>query len=373
MKSVGIICEYNPFHYGHEYHIRKVKELFPNHKIILVLNGDFTQRGDISLINKWKKTEIALNYVDLVVELPFVFGTQSADVFTFGAIQILKALKAKAVVFGSESDDIHKFEEFVDIQNSSEYDLLVKHYLNLGYNYPTSLSKALADISGSEIKSPNDLLALGYVRNLKGSGIKAVSIKRTNDYLSLELDNRIVSGTSIRNALKEGKDVSNYVPLLSHYFLNNSKFIDDYYDLLKYKIISEDISKYQSVDEGIESRIKKSVLVSNSYEELVKNIKTKRYTYNKICRMLLHILAGFTKEEAARCKEIKYIRVLGFNKEGQKYLNFIKKNCTIPIITKFEKNNEMLDIESRVSSIYNLIKCDDNLLEHEHKVIKKDD
>ena len=120
MKSVGIVCEYNPFHFGHEYHINKVRELFPNHMIILVLNGDFTQRGDVSLISKWKKTEIALSYADLVVELPFVFGTQSADIFTYGAVQILKALKVQAVVFGSESDDIHKFEEFVSIQNSHE-------------------------------------------------------------------------------------------------------------------------------------------------------------------------------------------------------------------------------------------------------------
>lgn len=372
MKSVGIICEYNPFHFGHVYHIEKVKELFPNHLIILVLNGNFTQRGDISLIDKWKKTEIALNYVDLVVELPFVFGTQSADIFAYGAIQILKYLKVDSVVFGSECDDVKKLEQLSKIQDTSRYNVLVKNYLELGYNYPTSLSKALSEICGDKVDSPNDLLALGYVRNLRGSGIKAYSIKRTNNYLDVNLNGKIVSATSIRKALKEGKDVSKYVPKVCYRYLENVKFIDDYFDLIKYKIMSEYISKYQTVDEGIENRIKKYIQSSNNFEELVSNIKTKRYTHNKICRMLIHILTGFTKEEALKFKEISYIRVLGFNKYGQSYLNKIKKECEVPIITKFEKDNEMLEIEARVSSIYNLRKNDDILMEHQHKIIKDD-
>lgn len=368
MKSVGIICEYNPFHNGHVYHIQKVRELFPDHSIVLVMSGNFTQRGEVSLIDKWKKTDIALNYVDLVIELPFVFASQSADVFARGACDILKYLNVDALVFGSECNDVVSLEKFAKVQDTLEYNDLVKKYLDEGFNYPTCLSKALFDICGETVSSPNDLLGLSYIKNLRGSSIKCISIKRTNDYLDKKLGGFISSGTSIRNALKEGKDIIEYVPMCSYNYLNNVRFTSDYFDLIKYRILSDDISRYQTVDEGIENRLKKVISTVNSLDELIEKIKTKRYTYNKICRMLIHILTGFTKEEANNLKT-SYIRVLGFNESGKKYLKEVKKVCSIPIIVNFEKNNSYLNIESRVSSVYNLIKKDDSLSEHQHKPI----
>ena len=366
MKSVGIICEYNPFHNGHVYHIKKVKDLFPDHIIILILSGNFTQRGEVSLIDKWKKTDIALNYVDLVVELPFVFASQSADIFARGACDILKSLNADALVFGSESDDISSLKKFAKVQETKKYNSLVKEYLEKGFNYPTSLSRALDDICGDSIKSPNDLLGLSYVRELIGSNVKVFSIKRSNNYLDKSLSDKISSGMSIREALKNGKDIKRYVPKCSYEYLKNVHFTSDYFDFIKYKIISEDISKYQTVDEGIENRLKSVINKVNSLEELILKVKTKRYTYNRISRMLIHILTGFTKDEA-KCIKSRYIRVLGFNKKGQSYLRSIKKLCNIPIITKYD--NKYLDIESRVSNIYNLIKKEDDLSEHQHKPI----
>lgn len=371
MKTVGIICEYNPFHLGHVYHINQIKKMYPESIIVLVLSGNFTQRGDASLIDKWKKTEIALNYVDLVIELPFVFACQSADLFALGACDILKHLNVDVLVFGSESDDVKRLYDFSIIQDSSEYNLKVKEYLDLGYNYPTSLSNALEDICGDSVRSSNDLLALSYIKNLKNSNIKCVSIKRTNDYLNSEITGEITSGTSIREALKKGKDVSKYVPDVCLKYLKNLHFIDDYFDLLKYKIISEDISKYQTVDEGIHNRIKKVINEVNSFDDLLDKVKSKRYTYNKIRRMMLHILVGFTKKEAKELSKTEYIRVLGFNDNGRKYLKKVKNECEIPILLNYKKGFEGLDLESRVSMIYNLINKDDDLLEHEHKVIIK--
>ena len=337
MKTVGIVCEYNPFHYGHVYHIMKVKELYPDSLIVLILSGNFTQRGDASLIDKWKKCDIALNYVDLVIELPFVFASQSADLFCMGATDILKALEVDAFVFGSECNDLDKFMKIARVQKSDEYNSYVKKYMNLGFNYPTSMSKALNDVYGETIDSPNDLLGLCYVKNLMDSSVEVRTIKRTNDYLSLNLSGKVSSGTSIREALRKGEDIKEYVPLDSYTYLNNVKFIDDYFDLIKYKIISEDISKYQSVDEGFENRIKKVINECENIDELVHKVKSKRYTYNRIRRMLVHILVGFTKKEAS-CLKTEYIRVLGFNKKGRNYLNSIKKRCSLPIITKLEKN-----------------------------------
>ena len=366
MKSVGIICEYNPFHYGHLYHINKIKEMFPNYVIIAVINGFFTQRGDVSIIDKWEKVKVALNYVDLVIELPFVFGTQSADIFTKGACDLLKFLKVDAFVFGSESNDLDKLKKIVKIQESDEYNKKVKDYMKKGINYPTSLALSLKDFGIVLENNPNDLLGIGYIRNLDGVNIK--TIKRTNDYHDLNL-NEISSGTSIRKALKDGIDIKKYVPFESYNSLNDLHFFDDYFDLLKYKILStDDLSIYQTVDEGIENKIKKVILKAHNIEELINLVKSKRYTYNKLKRMFLHILCSFTKEETKRCDNIEYIRVLGFNDKGKRYLNYIKKQCEVPILSNYDDSYEMMRIENRVSNIYN-IKKDDFLEEYKHKPI----
>ena len=153
MPVIGIIAEYNPIHLGHIYQIKKAKEYFPNSIIILITNGPFTQRGNISILNKWDKTKICLeNQIDLVVELPFAYATQSADIFAASAIKILNYLKIDTLVFGSESNDLNKLEQIVDTQlNNKNYDKLVKHYLKTGINYPTAMSKALFDILGYTI------------------------------------------------------------------------------------------------------------------------------------------------------------------------------------------------------------------------------
>lgn len=362
MKSVGIICEYNPFHNGHLYHLEKVKELYKDYTIILVMSGNFTERGDVSIINKCSKTNIALEYgVDLVIELPYVFATESADKFAKASIQILDMLKVEAIVFGSESNDIKKLETLADIQlNNKKYNRLIKSFLDDGYNYPTALSKSLETISGKKIDSPNDILGISYIREIKklNSKIKPVCIKRNNDYNSLDLNDNITSASSIRNALKNGDNVSKYVPSLTNeYLTKNIHLNDQYFKLLKYKIITtSDLEKYQTVDEGIENRIKKYIIKSKSLDELILKIKTKRYTYNKLNRMFSHILCDFTKEEARLCTDIEYIRVLGFNIKGRQYLNFIKKNVEIPIITNFSTiKNKMLNIEFRTTCVYSSI------------------
>jgi predicted nucleotidyltransferase len=377
MKSVGIICEYNPFHNGHLYHLNKVRQMFPDHSIIMVLGGHFLQRGEPSIINKWDKTKIALEYgVDLVVELPFAFATQSADTFAKGAIQLLKSLNVSYLVFGSESNDVEKLTKLAKIQiDNKEYDNLVKKYLDEGVNYPTALSKALSEIDSTTVTTPNDILGITYIREIikEKADIKALTIQRTNDYHSLELDNDIVSATSIRKALQDKLEVKNYVPEMTYEYLQSDlHFLDSYYSILKYKILTSlgNLSNYQTVDEGIENRISKYITTSMSTDELIKNIKTKRYTYNKIRRMLTHIMCNFTKDEAKSMTNISYIRILGFSKLGREYLNQNRKNITLPIITKYEKNIPMLDLEMRATSVYASI-LDENkkriLIEAEYK------
>lgn len=370
MNIIGIICEYNPFHNGHLYHLNKIKEMYPDSYIILVMSGSTTERGCLSIINKWDKTSIALNYgIDLVVELPFTFASQSADLFCYGSMKILNYLKVNKIVFGSESNNIEMLTKMASIQlNNNEYDNLVKEYLKEGYNYPTALSKSLKDITNIEINEPNDILGIGYIREIlkNNYNIEPICIKRTNDYNSLALDNEIVSATSIRNALLNNIDVSKYVPSYTLNFLKDLRFIEEYYELLKYKIISEidNLNIYQTVDEAIIPRIKKYIYNSNNLDELIQNIKTKNYTYNKLKRMFIHILFSFTKEEANNI-DIEYIRILGFNNRGKEYLNKIKKEMNIPLITKY--NNKYLYIENRITNIINI--KHNGLQEYEYKPI----
>ena len=360
MKKIGIICEYNPFHNGHLYHLKKIKEKYPDSLIVLVMSSCFTQRGNISILTKEEKTRIALSYgIDLIVELPFVFASQSADVFAKGAISILKELDVDYLVFGSETNDVTKLEEMANIQlNNSQYEELVKEYIKEGISYPTAMSKAIKKITNLDITTPNDLLGLSYIKEIirQKTKIIPITIKRTNDFHSTDLKGQIVSATAIRKALKEDKDIKDFVPEITYNFLKNKKE-NNYYPLLKYKVIieKEEIKRYQTVDEGIENRIINNINKCQTTSELIEKIKTKRYTYNKLSRMLIHILTSLTKEEGQE-QELKYIRVLGFNNFGKDYLNNIKKDLSLPLITNIKKKDEdLLKIDIRVEKIYALI------------------
>lgn len=371
MHVIGVIAEYNPFHKGHLYQINKIKEKYPNSLLVVVTSSSFTQRGNISLLNKWDKTKIALdNNVDLVVELPFVYSTQSSDLFAEGAISILNTLKIDTLVFGTERENISDLELLADIQiNNIEYQDKVKEYLSQGLNYATSTNKALEDLTSIKVDTPNDLLALSYIKQIKKHNypIKYLNIKRTTSYHGSEVLDNITSASNIRKLYLSDNYIDNLVPFDKKYLYKID--MNKYYDILKYKILAEDtsISKYQTVDEGIESRIIKSIYISNNYEELIQNIKTKRYTYNKISRMLLHILVGFTKEEANNIS-IDYIRILGFTRSGQEYLNKIKKELSIPLVIGYKKNiSKVLDIELKATKIYALV-TDMSLIKREYQI-----
>lgn len=372
MKTIGIIAEYNPFHNGHIYHLEKIKELFPDSRLVLVLSGNFTQRGLPSIINKWDKTKIALQYgIDLVIELPYPFATQSADIFAKGAIEILNEINCDYLVFGSESNNIEELKELANIQiNNPEFDSLTKKYLDKGFNYPTAMNKALKDITGNEITLPNDLLGLSYIKEIikQNSKIIPMTIKRTNNYHDISIENNIASATSIREALKNDTDISKNVPNSTLDIIKNSPiFLDDYFEYFKYQVYTnKDLSKILDVDEGIENKIIKVIDDVNNFDEFIEKIKTKRYTYNKIIRMINHILCEFTKEENQNYKHVKYLRILGFSKVGKTILKEIKKTTMLPIITKFSNIPELI-LEKRITSIYSIPLNNNNLIKQEYQ------
>lgn len=374
--AVGVIAEYNPFHNGHMYHLKKIKEMFPNEEIIAVISSSFTQRGEPSIINKWDKTDICLKAgIDLVIELPYVFSTESADYFSYGALTILEKLGVDKFVFGSETNDIDIFKKIVDIQlNNEDFDKLVKIYLKFGNNYPTALSLALKDLDGEVLTLPNDLLGISYVKIIKENNykIKPFCIKRTSDYNSLSIDNNISSATAIRKALEENKDVSFLVPDFVLEKFSELHFKEDYFKFLKYKIMLDDnLERYQTVDEGLGFKLKKEIISSTSYDELIEKTKSKRYTQNRINRMLNHILCNFTKEKKSKCQDLEYIRILGFNDKGQIFINKNKKKCDLPIISNFSKNKSvMMEQEFIATLVYASIldeKRKKELIEKEYK------
>lgn len=373
MNIIGLITEYNPFHNGHKYQIDKIKKMYPDSIIIVVTSSHFTQRGEISLLDKWTKTKISLSMgIDMVIELPFIFSTQSADTFAHASIKLLNELKIDTLVFGSETNDIELFKKLADIQlNNNDFNALVAKFLDKGDNYPTALSNALKVLNNDTVIKPNDLLAVSYTKEvlLQNPNINLVSIKRTNDYHDTTSNEEIVSASNIRTKLINNEDISKLVPSITYEYIkdvkpNNEKL----FELLKYKIISENnLEKFLTVDEGIENRLFNNILESNSLEEFISKIKTKRYTYNKLNRMFIHILVGLTKVDKQNYNSPSYIRILGMNKKGQEYLSSIKKEITLPIISKFIKDNKELSLEFKATCIYSLLVNKQELIEQEYK------
>ncbi len=362
MKIVGIIVEYNPFHNGHKYHIDCVKKMFPNSIIIAVMSGNVVQRGQFSLLSKSDKTKLALSYgVDIVLDLPFVFANQAANIFASKSLEILNHFKISDLVFGSETCDVDLYKELAKVQlRSDEYNELVKQFMKKSYNYPTSCAMALEKIKGNKIDLPNDILGLAYTKAIieNDYDINVHTIKRTNSYHSEELQ-EISSATSIRKALNENNDIKISVPSLTYQTISKCEcvFTESYFEFIKYRINTssiEDLSKIHLVTEGLENRIKSVINVVNDYEELVDSLTTKRYTRARISRVLMNVLVNFKKSDNLITEEEKYFRLLGMTKNGQKYLKQIKKR--VDYITNI-KNSSLycIELELRVAELYKTI------------------
>ena len=332
--------------------------MFPNSIIIAIIDGYFGQRGNISFITKEDKVKDAIaNNVDLVIELPILFATQSADTFSSKAIELLNELHINKLCFGSESNNLDVLTMIADKQLEDDFDIKVKGYLKEGVNYPTALKKALN--IDFDFNNPNDLLAISYIKAIKKNNynITPVSIKRTNEYHDLNSDDIIISASNIRSKIIKGTDVTKYVPTLNEYHYN------DYLKYLKISILNNDIKSILDVDEGLDNKLITDINKSSNLDELIASVKSKRYTYNKINRMFIHILLGIKKEDANINNE--YLRILGFNEKGKDYLNSIKKNISLPLYNN-KLESKVKDYELKSSQIYDLIN-NTNTYEYEIK------
>ena len=344
MKVTGIIVEYNPFHNGHKYHIEQAKALTNPDVLIAVCSGNYNQRGDVSIINKFEKTKAALdNGVDLVVELPYIYTAQNAYVFGNNAVNILKQLQTNYLVFGSETNNLEELKKYAQL----EVDVTrLKELMHDGTSYP----KAYGLLSSSLY--PNDMLAVTYLKAIKDTNIEPISIQRTNDYLGTQLDS-ICSATALRKAIKENKDYGNSTPIT----VLDPVFNDDLYPYIRNILMSHssiDLAKIFLVNEGIENLLKENAIKYDNYDEFLNACVSRRYTKSRIQRILLQIAMQIKKDDVTNLPKTNYIRVLGFNSIGQKYLKTIKEE--VNIITQFKSIPEPFkDIEWKSSLIYSTL------------------
>lgn len=366
-KILGIICEYNPFHNGHLYHIKESKSKINPDCTVAVMSGNFTQRGDTAIVDKWARAEMALrNGADLVIELPLIYSISSAENFAHGAIKILSQIKKDMTIsFGSECGDISILENIANvfIKEPPEYKSILKHELDKGLAYPKARENAvlmyLNDIRkyANVLSSPNNILGIEYIKALRylKSKMDYITIKRFgSDYNSTKTHNRFASATAIREMFNNNQDLSEFMPKSSYNVIQNRLKYGQYVQniksfekeiLYKLRIMSvEEIAEIQDVSEGLENKIKKASNSCNSLEELIEKIKSKRYTLTRINRILLYCLFDITKQDVLLSyKKQPYLRVLGMNDNGKDIISkLLKKNKNLPVITsvkKFEETN----------------------------------
>ena len=381
-KRIGIIAEYNPFHNGHLYQIQKAKELTGADTVITVMSGNFTQRGDTSLINKFEKATIALqNEVDMVIELPTIYSISSAENFALGGVKILNEIgNIDYLVFGIEEENLEKLQAIADVlvNEDDEFKRNIKEELDKGNSYPKAREIVLKKVLSSEnveniMQKPNNILAIEYLKALKttNSKIKPFAIKRKNTMHNDEnINENYASGTYIRKLFIENNfnEIKKVVPKYTYERLLELKnqgtyvsSINDFSDIVIYKIrtmTKEEISQIADVNEGLENSIKLASTTCKTIDEIIDKVSTKRYTKTRISRILTYILLDITKSEMEQSKNAnQYIRVLGINKKCEGILKTINNNKLITSLKKFEENNrenQLLNIDKKATEIYTI-------------------
>lgn len=381
MQAVGIIVEYNPFHNGHFYHVQQSKKKTGADCVVAVMSGHFLQRGEPALVSKWARTKMALaGGADLVIELPFAFAAQQADLFASGAMSILAALNVDSFCFGSENGDIQTFleaEHFYRI-HEEQVSSHVQHALKEGMSYPKAMSLALKKVGESkqllDLSQPNNILGYAYIKamiqhhyTMSPHTIARIESHYHDETLS---SSTVTSATSIRKALfSENADlqvINRYMPESTERYLHDYASTyglyhqwEHYFPYLKYTLLSIDPERLQDIygiEEGIEYRLLHYIKQSRTFSEFMQSIKNKRYTWTRLQRMCVHILTHTTKnqmETTLKERTAAYIRLLGMSKKGQAYLKEQKKKLHLPLVSTVSKfHHPQLEQDIKATNVY---------------------
>ena len=392
MQAVGIIVEYNPFHNGHKWHLDEAKKQSGCPFVVGVMSGNFMQRGEPALFDKWKRAEMAIRGgVDLIIELPTVFAVRSAQYFATGGVRLLSSLGIIShICFGAEHADLTTLNRIAQSTEDPEVIKDLHVYLQSGNTYAAALGKSLQNnyhISPDIITSPNNILAVEYLRAIERFASQLIPLpvsRQQSQYRDTAITLPFASATAIRQALLYNMsitdEISSTIPLTTLTIINNiltekrgpvtfnnlSNII-----LAQLRIASlEKLEQIPSVSEGLHYKLRDSALQSANINQLFSLLKSKRYPYTRLQRIIIHSLLGTTKDQLAHFDEDGplYARVLAFNQQGRLLLKYINQHSTIPIITKtthFLNSNErgrsdltplqnMLAIDTVASDIYAL-------------------
>lgn len=396
MKAVGLVTEYNPFHNGHLYHLNKAMELTGADISVAVMSGDFVQRGELAVLDKYTRASMALNSgVNLVVELPVNYAVSSAESFAAGALKVLDYIKADSIAFGSESGNIERLSKLAHILCDNE-DALYKEISKCtanGISYAAARQKTVEKLTDRDtaamLTSSNNILAVEYLKAIikNNYAIKPYTVQRQgDDYNDTDIRSDYASATALRGNLK-ADNISKYIPVKAGLILSsNTNYIypDDITEALFTRLLDilfassydknvfiENVMQYPDVNKEIAGRLYKSAMDmitrtvqqrsesedngAFSFGSLCEHIKTKEVPLSRIKRALVRITLGLDKKHMEKYSNEPYIRVLGFDKKGQEYLSHIRKTVEVPLITKIADYKEILLDDIHAANIYNMI------------------
>lgn len=366
MNTLGIIAEYNPLHNGHLYQLNRCKEEANAELVIVIMSGNFTQRGEAAILDKWTRSRLAIeNGVDLVLELPFAYAVNSAEHFARGGVKILDALGCVTHLgFGAEADSLEDLQRAASIltEEDEEFQQQMRVFLSEGLTYAKAREKALrfklGERSGDFLRFPNNILAMEYLKQLKmsESSITPIMVNRKGaGYHAIAAEDGFASATAIREHLSE-EERKSYVPQNVSEELNKRICVNDYFSLIQTQVLnrsSEELAKIFSVSEGLENRMKEQIRKSSDLDDFVEKVKSKRYPETRIRRILCQMLVGLTDFQ-----DEYYARLLAASSKGTKLLKSIKKNADIPIITNINKNSQLpvlMKHDIMASDLYNIV------------------
>jgi len=387
MKVLAVIAEYNPFHNGHLYQLEESLRKSKADYTVCVMSGHFLQRGEPALVDKWARAKMALAAgIDLVIELPFAYAVRSAQDFAFGAVSILESTGIiNYLSFGSELGELTLLRKLarVLLKEPEDLGILIKKELDKGLSYPKAQAQALEIYSPeftADLWQPNNILALEYLKSLEElqSKMQPLTIKRKKtNYHDLEIVDNFASASGIREIIRQGKTssaqsvlnaISPSIPLSTLEILaeefdsgRGPVFAEDFSHVLLSslrKASPQDLIRYLDVIEGLEQRIKKKASIVGTLEELIEQIKTRRYTKTRIQRVLIHHLLNFTKDTASLFKERggpQYLRILGASSRGTLLIKEMKRKAKLPLIQKINlSKKEKSSFSAVLESMLNL-------------------
>lgn len=363
MKICGIVVEYNPFHNGHAHHIQKARELSQCDVLVAVMSGNFVQRGEPAILDKWQRARIAIEYgVDCVIELPYIYATQSASHFAKGALDCLKIAQIDTLVFGSESNNLIELQEMA--QSCIHVDHL-KESLQSGNSFPKAYGLLAKEME------PNDILGVAYLKELLNTSITPYTIQRTVHYHDQEIHQEIASASAIRQAVFDKNSYENVTPMANELTTSPVVRLKDFYPYLRTILLTsnpQELSNIFLFNEGIENHLVNIAMHCSTFEEFMNQATTRRYTTSRIQRSCIQLLNRVTKEEVKKLPPLDTIRILAFNEQGREYLKHLS-TLEVKVASKFAQiPAPYRKLEFRTTLLYTSLMNE----EHRNQIIKKE-